>query len=51
MKAFKRGIEEVLNDTTTSKDKLSSFALAILNKENKIITRDEDVSAPLDFLT
>ena len=45
MKAFKRGIEEVLNDTTTSKDKLSSFALAILNKENKIITRDEDVSA------
>ena len=45
MKAFKRGIEEELNDTTTSKDKLSSFALAILNKENKIITRDEDVSA------
>ena len=38
MKAFKRGIEEELNDTTTSKDKLSSFALAILNKENKIWT-------------
>ena len=37
MKAFRRMLEEILQPTITSKDKLSSFAVSILHKEKRLV--------------
>ena len=37
MKAFRRRLEEILQPTITSKDKLSSFAVSILHKEKRLV--------------
>eukprot|EP00505_MAST-04D_sp_SCG-Rhode-Island_P005215 Stramenopile-MAST_4_protein_5215 len=44
MKAFRRTLEEVLQPTITSKDKLSSFAVSILHKEKRLVG-GEDIHA------
>ena len=44
MKTFRRTLEEVLQPTITSKDKLSSFAVSILHKEKRLVG-GEDIHA------
>lgn len=38
---FRRTLEEVLQPTITSKDKLSSFAVSILHKEKRLVGGDD----------
>ena len=51
MKAFRRALEEVLQPTITSKDKLSSYAISILHKEERLMGNDDKTQASRYFFT